>query len=124
MKNYRILALRELSAQKLTAFLILTAVLLSTTMTAVVGQSAGVLSAMRIQQAAAIGGDRYVTFLQLTKEKVRMLENDSRLSYTGRFVSLGEEKLNDQLSLGVAEYQDGSIAARSAGFRLAEGRLP
>ncbi len=124
MKNYRILALRELSAQKLTAFLILTAVLLSTTMTAVVGQSAGVLSAMRIQQAAAIGGDRYVTFLQLTKEKVRMLENDSRLSYTGRFVSLGEEKLNDQLSLGVAEYQDGSIAVRSAGFRLAEGRLP
>lgn len=124
MKNYRILALRELSAQKLTAFLILTAVLLSTTMTAVVGQSVGVLSAMRIQQAAAIGGDRYVTFLQLTKEKVRMLENDSRLSYTGRFVSLGEEKLNDQLSLGVAEYQDGSIAARSAGFRLAEGRLP
>ena len=124
MKNYRILALRELSAQKLTAFLILTAVLLSTTMTAVVGQSVGVLSAMRIQQAAVIGGDRYVTFLQLTKEKVRMLENDSRLSYTGRFVSLGEEKLNDQLSLGVAEYQDGSIAARSAGFRLAEGRLP
>ena len=124
MKNYRILALRELSAQKLTAFLILTAVLLSTTMTAVVGQSVGVLSAMRIQQAAAIGGDRYVTFLQLTKEKVRMLENDSRLSYTGRFVSLGEEKLNDQLSLGVAEYQDGSIAVRSAGFRLAEGRLP
>lgn len=58
MKNYRILALRELSAQKLTAFLILTAVLLSTTMTAVVGQSVGVLSAMRIQQAAAIGGDR------------------------------------------------------------------
>ena len=44
MKDYRVLALRELSAQKLTSLLILIAVILSATMTAAVGQSAGVLS--------------------------------------------------------------------------------
>ncbi len=124
MKDYRILALKELSAQKLTSFLILIAVTLSTMMTAAVGQSAGVLAAMRQQQAIAIGGDRHATFVQLTSEKVQALENDTRLSYTGRYIALGEQKLNDQLSLGLAEYQDGSIAARPAYSRIAEGRLP
>ena len=47
MKNYRTLALRELFAQKMTSLLILTAIILSTMMTAAVGQSAGVLAAMR-----------------------------------------------------------------------------
>ena len=54
MKNYYTLAFREMTAQKLTSFLILIAVILSTTMTAAVGQSAGVLAAMRQQQAIAI----------------------------------------------------------------------
>lgn len=43
MKNYRTLALRELFAQKMTSLLILTAIILSTMMTAAVGhcRSAG-----------------------------------------------------------------------------------
>ena len=41
MKHYHTLALRELFAQKMTSFLILTAIVLSTMMTAAVGQSAG-----------------------------------------------------------------------------------
>ena len=45
MKHYHTLALRELFAQKMTSFLILTAIVLSTMMTAAVGQSAGVLAA-------------------------------------------------------------------------------
>ena len=93
-------------------------------MTTAAGQSVGVLSAMRQQQAVAIGGDRYATFVQLTEEKAQILENDSRLSYTGRFVPLGDHKLNDQLSLDLAEYWDGGIAARPTYSRLVEGRLP
>ncbi|RKI86413.1 ABC transporter permease [bacterium 1xD42-87] len=124
MKNYRTLARKEVLSQKLTSFLILTAVILSTMMTAAVGQSAGVLSAMRQQQAIAIGGDRYATFVQLTEEKAQMLEKDPRLSYAGRFVPLGDQKLNDQLSLDLAEYWEDGISTRPAYSRLAQGRLP
>ncbi len=124
MKSYLTLALKEVISQKLTSFLILIAVILSTMMTTAAGQSVGVLSAMRQQQAVAIGGDRYATFVQLTEEKAQILENDSRLSYTGRFVPLGDQKLNDQLSLDLAEYWDGGIAARPTYSRLVEGRLP
>ena len=53
MRSYRSLAKKELLAQPVTSALILLAVILSTMMTAVIGQSAGVLSAMRLQQAVA-----------------------------------------------------------------------
>ena len=124
MKNYCTLARKEVLSQKLTSFLILIAVILSTMMTTAVGQSAGVLSAMRQQQAIVIGGDRYATFVQLTEEKAQMLEKDPRLSYAGRFVPLGDQKLNDQLSLDLTEYWKGGIATRPAYSRLAQGRLP
>ena len=61
MKSYHTLALKEILEQKVISVLILIAVILSTMMTAAVGQSAGILSAMRIQQAVAIGGDRHAT---------------------------------------------------------------
>ncbi len=124
MKSYRGLAMKELSANRLTSFLILTAIILSTMMTAAMSQSAGVLSAMRRQQAITIGGERYATFVQLTEEQVKRLEQDERLSYTGRFVSLGDMEINDQMSLGIAEYQDGSIAARPGYSHIIKGRLP
>ena len=42
MKSYRTLALKELLSQKVTSILILIAVVLSTMMTTIVGQSIGV----------------------------------------------------------------------------------
>ncbi len=124
MKSYLILARKEVLSQKLTSFLILTAVILSTMMTAAVGQSAGVLFAMRQQQAITIGGDRYATFVQLTEEQAQILEKDPRLSYTGRFIPLGDQKLNEQLSLDLAEYWEDETSTRPAWSRLAQGRLP
>ena len=46
MKSYRVLAWKELLAQKVTSILILIAVILSTVTTTVIGQSIGVLNAM------------------------------------------------------------------------------
>lgn len=83
MKSYRTLALKELLSQKVTSILILIAVVLSTMMTTIVGQSIGVLSAMREQQAIAIGGNRYATFLQMNADQLHALEQDERLSYVG-----------------------------------------
>ena len=47
MRSYLTLALRYLKKQRVTSILILIAVILSTMMTAVIGQSVGILSAMR-----------------------------------------------------------------------------
>ena len=47
MKSYRALAIKELFAQRVTSVLVLIAVILSTMMTTIVGQSLGVLTAMR-----------------------------------------------------------------------------
>ena len=89
MRSYRTLAWKEILEQKIVSALILTAIVLSTMMTTAVGQSAGVLSAMRKQQAITIGGDRHVTFVQLTEEQAQSLERDECLSYAGRSVALG-----------------------------------
>ena len=50
MKSYHTLALKEILEQKTVSVFILIAVILSTMMTTAVGQSAGVLAAMRKQQ--------------------------------------------------------------------------
>ena len=49
MRSYHVLAWREIMGQKVVSVLILTAVILSTVMTTAVGQSVGVLAAMRRQ---------------------------------------------------------------------------
>ena len=89
MKSYRTLALKELLSQKVTSILIMIAVVLSTMMTTIVGQSIGVLSAMREQQAIAIGGNRYATFLQMNADQLHALEQDERLSYVGKSIYMG-----------------------------------
>lgn len=68
MKSYRVLAWKELLAQRVTSILILIAVILSTITTTVIGQSIGILSAMREQQAITINGEKYATFLQMSED--------------------------------------------------------
>lgn len=122
--SYYILAQKEILEQKVVSFLILTAVVLSTMMTTAVGQSAGVLTAMRRQQAVMLRGDYHATFVQLNEEKTRMLEADERFSYTGRSVPVGSTELNDLLRLDLVEYQGKSIETIPAHTKLVEGRLP
>ncbi len=124
MKNYYALALKEIKAQKTAFTLILIAIILSTMMTAVIGQSAGVLSAMQQQQAIALGGNRYATFLQMNQEQVAALQNDPRLSFVGEYVTLGTSELNPSLSLGLNEYQEDVTAIYPTISRVKEGRLP
>ena len=110
MKSYRTLALKELLSQKVTSILILIAVVLSTMMTTIVGQSIGVLSAMREQQAIAIGGNRYATFLQMNADQLHALEQDERLSYVGKSIYMGSLELSPSLTLGLTEYLDDTAA--------------
>lgn len=124
MKSYRTLALKELLSQKVTSILILIAVVLSTMMTTIVGQSIGVLSAMREQQAIAIGGNRYATFLQMNAEQLHALEQDERLSYVGKSIYMGSLELSPSLTLGLMEYWDDTAAIYPSSTSVEEGRLP
>ena len=87
MKSYRVLAWKELLAQRVTSILILIAVILSTITTTVIGQSIGILNAMREQQAITINGEKYATFLQMSEDQLSELKKDSRLSYIGPSIS-------------------------------------
>ena len=102
MKSYRVLAWKELLAQKVTSILILIAVILSTVTTTVIGQSIGVLNAMRQQQAITINGEKYATFLQMSEEQLSELKEDARFSYIGASISLGTIDLNNQLTHSAA----------------------
>lgn len=124
MKSYRTLALKELVTQKMTSCLIGIALILSTMMTTVIGQSVGILSVMQKKQAIAISGNYYISFVQMNQEQVQTLQKDRRLSYTGVSVDLGRLELNRALTLGLVEYQGDSLEGHPTYSRLKEGRLP
>ena len=125
MKSYLALAWKELKAQKITAILILVAVIMSTIMTTVVGQSIGILQSMRIQQAAGLNGNRYATFHQLGKEQAQKLHEDDRLYDVGDTIFIGSTPLgNSSLSLYLREYHDNALSMYPAIGNVKEGRLP
>lgn len=124
MKHDRALVWKELLAQRFTSALILLAVVLSTMMTAVIGQSLGVLSAMRQQQAIAIGGNRHAGFVQMDERQVEALRNDPRLSFVGVYIVLGNTRLDNSLNLGLSEFQEDVSAIYPSISALKEGRLP
>ena len=124
MNSYRALAIKELFAQRVTSVLILIAVMLSTMMTTVVGQSLGVLTAMREQQAIALGGNRYATFLQMDADQLHAMQQDERLSYVGASIYLGSMELTSSLNLGLTEYQGDNASIYPSSTNIKEGKLP
>ncbi len=124
MRHYRTLARKELLAQRVTSMLIFLAIVLSTMMTTVIGQSMGVLSAMRQQQAISIGGNRHANFVQMDRQQVEVLEGDPRLSFVGTYVVLGSMKLDNTLILGLSEFQEDVSAVYPSNSAVKEGRLP
>lgn len=125
MKSYLALAWKELKAQKITAVLILIAVITSTIMTTVIGQSIGILQSMRVQQAAGLNGNRYVTFHQLSREQTQKLHEDDRLYDVGDVIFVGSTTLgNSSLTLYLREYHDNALAMYPAISEIKEGCLP
>ncbi len=125
MKNYLSLAWKELRAQKVTSFLILLAIILSTIATTAVGQSVGILQSMRVEQASGLNGDRYATFHQLTKEQSELLQNDTRLKEVGSLLTVGVKEIEDSaLTLFLREYYGDALQAYPDIGRMKEGRLP
>lgn len=125
MKSYRTLAWKELRAQKVMATLIFIAVILSTMMTTVIGQSIGILNTMRVDQAAGLNGNRYATLHQLTAAQANALSEDSRLSYVGKIIPVGISDIpNSKLSILLREYESNALSAYPSNAQLESGRLP
>jgi ABC-type antimicrobial peptide transport system permease subunit len=125
MKSYHALARKELKAQKITSVLILIAIVLSTMMTTVVGQSWGILQALREQQAGTLNGYRFATFHNLTEEQKTLLEEDSRLSFVGSNIMLGTASIkNSGISLQLREYDEQGLSIYPIISQLSNGRLP
>ena len=125
MKSYLSLAWKELKAQRVTAILILIAVILSSLMTTVIGQSIGILQAMRVQQAERLNGSRYATFHQLTQRQAQALHDDPRLTDVGDVLYLGSTGLgSSSLKLSLREYHDDALAMYPSIGKIKEGRLP
>ncbi|NLU51932.1 MAG: ABC transporter permease [Clostridiaceae bacterium] len=125
MKSYHSFAWKELKAQKITSILILIAIILSTMMTTVIGQSWGILQALRIQQAQNLNGNRYATFHNLTYDQKTILEKDGRLSFVGSHIVLGTSRLkNSGISLQLREYDENGLSIYPAISKLKKGRLP
>ncbi len=125
MKSYRTLAWKELWAQKVTSALILIAVVLSTMMTTVIGQSIGVLNAMQQSQAINLNGNRYVTFHQMTEEQASNLSMDFRLSYAESVISIGRADINNsKISVLLREYIGNALSAYPSDSQLESGKLP
>ncbi len=78
----------------MTTFIII-AIVLSTIMTTVVGQSIGILQNLRIEQARSFNGDRHVSFHQLTKNQVDDIKKDDRVYQAGTSITLGSSKIKD-----------------------------
>ena len=125
MRSYLSLAWKELKAQRVTSILILIAVILSTVMTTVVGQSIGILQSMRVSQAASLNGDRYVTFHQLSQKQAQTLSEDSRLTNVGSLINVGYTDLkNSGLTLYLREYCGDALNAYPSISTVKEGHLP
>ncbi|MCR6546397.1 FtsX-like permease family protein [Dehalobacterium formicoaceticum] len=125
MKSYHALAWKELKTQKITSTLILIAIILSTMMTTVIGQSWGILQALREQQAGMLNGNRYATFHNLTEEQKLFLEKDDRLSFVGSNMTLGTAKLkNSGISLQLREYDEQDLSVYPTVTQLSKGHLP
>ncbi|MGG2110419.1 FtsX-like permease family protein [Lysinibacillus pakistanensis] len=125
MKSFRTLAWKELRTQKITASLILIAIILSTTMTTVIGQSIGIVNAMHQSQAINLNGNRYATFHQMTKEQANILSEDDHLSYAESTISIGTAAITDsKVSILLREYVGNALSAYPSESQLENGRLP
>jgi len=94
-------------------------------MTTVIGQSIGILNAMRIQQAISLNGNRYATFHQLNINTAKDLKKDNSLEFAGLFINIGISEIKESgLSLYLREYKGDAISSYGNTYQLNEGRLP
>lgn len=80
---------------------------------------------MRIEQAASLNGNRYVTFHNSAGNKQQKLHEDDRVYDVGDTVFVGSTTLgNSSLNLYLREYHVNALAMYPAISKIKEGHLP
>lgn len=125
MRSYLSLAFKEITKQKLTTFLIVVAIIMSTAMTTVIGQSIGIMKNLMYEQARSLNGDRHVTFHELDEQKIEQLKSKVGLSQIGVVKPLGAMNIKDTgISMVVREYDKASFKNYPNASKVKTGRLP
>lgn len=125
MRSYLSLAFKEIRKQKLTTFLIVIAIIMSTAMTTVIGQSIGIMKNLMLEQASSLNGDRYVTFHELDEQQIERLKNKDGISQVGVVKALGVMNIkNTGISMIVREHDTASIKNYPNLTKVKGGRLP
>jgi len=125
VKSYLSLAFKELKGQKLMTVLIIIAIIMSTAMTTVIGQSIPKMKNMMAEQARSLNGDRHVTFHQLDEQQVEKLNTKKELLQVGEVKTLGNIEIKDTgISLIVREFDESSFKNYPNIAKIQSGRLP
>ncbi|KAB3527450.1 ABC transporter permease [Alkaliphilus serpentinus] len=125
MRTYLSLAYKEVKKQKLTTFLIIVAIMMSTAMTTVIGKSIGVMKNLMVEQAHSLNGDRHVTFHELDEQQIEHLKSKEGLSQIGVIKTLGTMNIKDSgISMVVRENDKASIKNYPNVSRVKLGRIP
>lgn len=125
MQSYLSLALKEIRKQKLSTFLIVVAIIMSTAMTTVIGQSIGIMKNLMLEQARSLNGDRHVTLHELSEHQIEQLKNIDGISQVGVIKTLGTMNIEDTgISMVVREHDRESIKNYPNASKVKKGRLP
>jgi len=125
MRSYLSLAFKEIKKQKLTTFLIVVAIIMSTAMTTVIGQSIGIMKNLMIEQARSLNGDRHVTFHELDEQQIELLKSKDGISQVGVIKTLGTMNIRDTgISMVVREHDAASLKNYPNASKVKKGRLP
>lgn len=125
MRSYLSLAFKEIRKQKLTTFLIVVAIIMSTAMTTVIGQSIGIMKNLMVEQARSLNGDRHVTFHELDEQRIELLKSKDGISQVGVIKTLGTMNIKDTgISMVVREHDAASLKNYPNASKVKKGRLP
>lgn len=125
MQSYLSLAFKEIRKQKLTTLLIVVAIIMSTAMTTVIGQSIGIMKNLMLEQARSLNGDRYVTFHELDEQQIEQLKSKDGMSQVGVVKTPGVMNIKDTgISMIVREHDTASIKNYPNLSKVKRGRLP
>jgi len=125
MRSYLSLAYKEVKKQKLTTFLIIVAIIMSTAMTTLIGQSIGIMKSLMLEQARSLNGDRHATFHELNEQQIEQLKSKEGLTQIGVIRTLGTMNIKDTgISMVIREHDKKSIKNYPNASKVKRGRLP
>ncbi len=124
MKLHNSSAKKFLFAEKTSSLLIIIAIIIATMLLMILHQSISTIQESRKEQAKKLNGDRYATFLNLTREEAFEIAKQPEFVYSGVSSSIGfVSPPQSRLSIVLYEFYD-QASDIYTWSQVTEGRLP